>query len=420
MVELAKLLEPINGDPVRAQMGIIFHIVVAILVALVIGMYAVPLLTKTLNGPSSPVGAIGKNYDTLQGSRQSLKAYMAANNIDDSVSLTQFQVATANFGGIFTEARGLLNPWTGTVSPDAATMQVQAGARAIVFDIWPDPANMANPVVCAMVDTSQWWYQNWWRNTGGMTQGQGTYSNWQLLTRNKVDAGTMMQAAVTAAFNQSSPQSGDPFFLILHLHGAMSISYLNTLGSKLQTALQGRGLSTTYGQWQQQSKLCSAPISEFIGTGTSAGGFAYVIVIPDMSPGYNILPGINTYSGFTAALKGTTLGDLTNAVEQNPNTMYFTPGGIGPIAVQNQPNCLLGATTQLTLAQAGFCLVQPSIGGQATDNGTLFKDNSFQNCQQTGAQFVAANLFSQDSADGILQAWFDPKMFGTYSFKKGT
>lgn len=406
-------------EATKAQMGFIFHIAIAVLVVLLVALYAVPLLTKTLSAPAPPSGALGKNYDGQLANRQSLKAYMTANNIDDTTLMTNFQVATANFGGIYTEARGALNPWTGSVSPDAAAMQVHAGARAIVFDIWPDPANTANPVVCAMVDTSQWWFQNWWRNSGGMNKGQGTYSNWQMLTRNKVDAGTMMTAAINAAFDQNSPQNGDPFFLILHLHGAMTTAYLNTLGAKLLQALQGHGLGPSYGQWQQQTKLCSAPVSEFIGAGDAAGGLAYVIVIPDMSPGYNILPGVNTYSAFTTALKSTTLGDLTNAVEQNPNSMFFTPGNIGPIAVQNQPPCVSGGAP-ITLAQAGFCLVQPSIGGQATDNGTLFKDNSFQNCQQTGAQFVAVNLFSQDSADGVLQSWFDPKNFGTYSFRKGT
>ena len=417
---MAELIKPLDPSATAAPMAVLFHLVIAIAVVLLIAFYAIPYIKNTVVTPSPPVGAIGLNYDATYTQRQSLKSYMAANSIPDSTPIVQFQVATANFGGIFTETQGALSPWNGSVSPDAVQLQVEAGARAVIFDIWPDPANMANPVVCAMIDTSQWGIQNWWINKGGMSQGVGTYSNWQLLTRNKVDAGTMLTAAVKAAFNSQSPQSEDPFFIILRLHGAMNTAYLNTLGSKLQNALGGHAMGSTYQTWQQQKNLCSMPVSEMLGAG-GTGGFAYVIVLPDIpTNGYDVLPGVNTYSGFVNALKTTTLGELTNAVEQNLSTMLFTPGNTGPIAVANQPACTPGdSTAQITLAQAGFCVVQPSIGGQATDNGTLFKDNSFQNCQKTGAQFAAVNLFSHDSSDGILQAWFDPKLFGKYSFRKG-
>ena len=417
---MVELLKPLDSSITAAPMAVLFHLAVAIAVVLLVAVYAIPYIKNTVVTPSAPVGAIGMNYDAASSQRQSLKTYMTANNIPDTTPLLQFQIATANFGGVFTEKQGALSPWNGSVSPDAVQLQVEAGARAVIFDIWPDPANMANPVVCAMIDTSKWGIQNWWINTGGMSQGVGTYSNWQLLTRNKVDAGTMLTAAVKAAFNSQSPQSEDPFFIILRLHGAMNTAYLNTLGGKLQNALGGHALGSTYQTWQQQKNLCSMPVSEMLGAG-GTGGFAYVIVLPDIpSSGYDVLPGVNTYSGFVNALKTTTLGELTNAVEQNLSTMLFTPGNTGPIAVASQPACTPGdSTVQTTLAQTGFCVVQPSTGGQATDNGRLFSDNSFQNCQKTGAQFVAVNLFSPDSSDGILQAWFDPKLFGTYSFRKG-
>lgn len=419
MVDLTKPLDP---SVTSAPMAVLFHLVVAIAVVLLIVVYAIPYIKNTVVTPTAPVGGIGLNYDTLNAGRKSLSSYLSDNKIPDNTPLVQFQVATANFGGIFTEQQGALSPWNGTVSPDAVQLQVLAGARAVVFDIWPDPANMANPVVCAMIDTSQWSIQNWWRNKGGMSQGVGTYSNWQMLTRNKVDAQTMLTAAVQTAFSSQNQQKEDPFFLILRLHGAMNTTYLNTLGAKLQSALGGHAMGTTYQKWQQQRNLCNMPVSEVLGT-NGTGGFAYVIVLPDIpSSGYDVLPGVNSYSGFVTALQNTTLGELTNAVEQNLSTMFFTPGNIGPISIANQPPCLLqdgqGGAPPLTPAQAGFCIVQPSIGGQATDNGTLFKDNSFQNCQKSGAQFVAVNMFSPDSNDGVLTTWFNPKVFGTYSFLK--
>jgi hypothetical protein len=170
-----------------------------------------------------------------------------------------------------------------------------------------------------------------------------------------------------------------------------------------------------------QRMLCTAPYIDFAGK-------AFVIVIPDIQPGYNSLPNVNTYAGFLPLFLNTTLGEVTNAVEQQPNTIFFEPGSISTISAIGQPNCLLGsgspppqvAAPQISLAQAGFCLVQPSIGGQTTDNSALFSDNSYTNCIQSGAQFVAVNLFSHNTSDGPLTTFFDPAYFGKYSFKKGT
>lgn len=401
-------------------MGIVFHLGIAA-AALLIVIFVIVILTNTTKTPAAPTGANGLDYDALQGQRQSLKAYMAANNIADTTPMVQFQIATANFGGIFTENMGAFHPWLGTVSPDAVSLQVAAGARAVVFDIWPDPANPSSPVVCAMMDTNQWGMQSWWRNHGGLDKGVGRYSNWQMLTRNKVDAGTMLAAACKAAFaSTTGQQNNDPFFITLRLHGAMTIDYLNKLGNIVQQALGGHAMAATYGSAGQQKSLCSTPISEFIAPDTNAGGFGFVIVCPDVSPGYNLLPGVNTYSGFVTQLLQTTLGEVANMIEANPATVWFEPSNSGAIAQATQPNCVTGNTSLLTPAQAGFCVVQPSIGGQSTDNASLFKDASFQNCQQTGAQMVAVNLFSPVGNDATLNSWFSPSNFGTYSFKKGT
>lgn len=412
-------LEPLLGDANKAGMGIAFHFVIAAC-GIVIIIFAITTLTNTVKTPSSPAGAIGRDYDAMAPQRQSLAAYMSANNIPDTTPMVQFQIATANFGGIFTEQIGMTNPWIGTVSPDAARMQVAAGARAIVFDIWPDPAARETPVVCSMVDTNQWAIQNWWRNVWGLNRGVGRYSNWQMLTRNKVNAGTMISAACEAAFGTAnSQQNNDPFFLVLRLHGAMTPAYLNKLGDMVQKALAGHAMGSNYNTWGQQGQLCKIPVSEFTAPGGAAGGYGFVIVCPDVSPGYNLLPGVNTYAGFVSALQNTTLGQVTNAVEQNVGTLWFEPATIGPLNQATLPNCNTGNTTQLTPAQAGFCVVQPSIGGQRTDNGSLFKDASFQTCQQTGAQMVAVNLFSRDANDGVLGGWFTDQNFGKYSFKKG-
>jgi hypothetical protein len=134
------------------------------------------------------------------------------------------------------------------------------------------------------------------------------------------------------------------------------------------------------------------------------------------------------------------MGEITNAMEQGPNTMCFEPSSISAIPTAGTAACASimplvgpggeqkgalgpGGERQLvgpggTQNQTGFCIVQPSTGGQTTDNSVLFAQNSYTACLQSGAQFVAVNLFSSNTNDGPLTTFFDPKYFGKFSFMK--
>lgn len=390
--------------------SILFHLLLVFFVFAAIITLSV-YVGNTLRTPKPLTGWSDHDYDADQRNRASLTDYMSANNIPDNTPMVQFSVATANFGGIYTENIGPLSPYIGSVASEAARLQVEAGARAMVLDIWPDPANSRNPVVCSMMDLTEWGAQSSWLSWG-LNAGVGRYSNWQLLTRNTDSAIEIAATAVTAAFNSApGAQNADPFFLILKLHGAMTIDYLNTLGTGFQRAIGGRAMGPEWSKAANQSALCNAPVSAFMGK-------VFVIVIPDIQSGYNSLPNTNTYAGFTTQFLTTKMGEITNALEQTPNTIMFEPGTIGAISVPNQPNCVTGGGP-ISLAQAGFVLVQPTVGGQSTDNSALFSENSFTNCLQSGAQFVAVNLFSPTAADGPLMQYFDEAQFGKYSFKKG-
>jgi len=152
-----------------------------------------------------------------------------------------------------------------------------------------------------------------------------------------------------------------------------------------------------------------------------------VIVIPDISKDtttdFRILPNVISRADFLNALKGTILGELTNAVEQDTPIMYSPEGP--PSTSADQVTCVTGESSLITLARKGFCLVQPSIGGPQVDNVSLYasaKSGGFSGSQATGAQFVAMNLFSPDPSDGVLQAMIgNPNTnFGKYSFIKNT
>jgi hypothetical protein len=387
-----------------------FQFILSILVVIIISC-VIALIKNTTIAPVPPKGWASTDYEAIQNGRKSLQDYMSANNIDDKTPMNQFHVATAGFGGIFTEDIKLLNPWNGSASPDAARIQVEAGARAIVLDIWPDPANNKLPVVCCMTDATEWSAQNWWIGQG-LDKGAGRYSNWRHITRNRMPAADIINTALHAAFDgPTSKQNADPFFLILKLHGAMTPDFLNTLGDTVKAAIGEHSMSPEWNRTLNQKQLCSAPVREFMSK-------CFVMVIPDIQPGYNSLPNINTYASFIQPFLATRLGEVTNALEQQPNTIFFEPGSLTTISTINQPNCTLGGP-QLSLAQAGLTVIQPTTGGQSTDNATLYANTNLQQMVQSGAQFIAINYFSPNSGDGIISDYLNPANFGIYSFKKG-
>jgi hypothetical protein len=391
----------------EVYIGPILQIVTTGIIFVIMIVQAVYLGTTVIT-PWHANGAGGRNYDALQGSRRSLQEYCQTVGLDPNTApMVSLNVATANFGSIFTETQSLVNPWTGSVHCDAVRRQVEGGARAVILDIWPDPADSAHPVVCAMLDHREWSVQQWWRNNG-LAKGTSNYSNWNLLTRNKLPAGEVLTAAINAAFS-SSPgrQNTDPFFLIVNLHGAMTLTYLNTLGNIIQQSIQGYGMAVEWSHAQQQPKFYNAPISSFMNR-------VCVIVIPDIDINLNSLPGINTYAAFVPAFMSTKMGEVTNAIQNQPREIAFDVGSIGTISTPTKPNCPAGGPLK-TPAEAGFCVVQPTIGGSTNDNATAFAGSSWTNCLQSGAQFVGVNMFSSDA---VMEQFFDPAYFGTWSFKK--
>lgn len=402
------LIQPINGDPARAKvMGPIFMLVLAILVLLVI-IGTIRTLIATTSTPSPLTGWNGVNYAGSVASRIPMTNIPGFNTATPMVNYT---VATAAFGGIFTEPASSyfgvnVNPWLGTVATEAAQLQVEAGARAIVFDIWPNPADPAQPVVCAMVDTTAWAVQNWWVNAGNLNAGMtGNYSNWQRLTRNVVNALEMLSAATSAAFASNNPQKADPFFLILRLHGKMNKAYLDTVGAYVQAAVSGRAMGPEYVNMTYNS-YCQTPFSEFVSS-DSAGGKVCVIVSPDLTTGLR--------SDFIATYTGSALAQNTNLLDVNPQQLVFEPGSASMIPKTMVASCTNNGG-QIPLNQATFTVVLPSTGGKSTVNDDLYAGTGYQSCLATGAQFVAVNLFSPSSSDGPLSSFFQDDLFGKQSF----
>jgi hypothetical protein len=402
--EPAKLFQPFSGEAVTATRqwaSLAFHAVIA---AGIIGVliYLATYMSKIRSPPPPPPGPSGRDFNGLALTRKKIQDFATSKN--PAIDLTKtpmrsLQVTTASYGGIFTE-RG--DPYIGTVDPTALKLQIEGGARAVILDIWPDPENHRIPVVCAMMDVTQRRALNWWANRG-LDKGLGKYSNWQLATRNKVPAKTMFDNAIQTAFGAVGgsgaihPQDGDPFFLILRLHGAMTIDYLNTLGQQLLDAIGPHRMPSEWNRNANAAALATEPITTFLDK-------CFVIVSPDIQTGYNILPNVNTYEKFTEKFLGTsglgasatTLGEATNLLEQAPNTIFFTPNNSG-------------AATPLT--SKGFCVLQDSIGGTSTETPY----SNFQNYFGNGIQFVGFNMFDDKSIN-----FFTDSHFNIYSFKQAS
>ena len=403
-------IEVFQTDQFTKTVVIVMFAVIAIVIISVFS----GLLGNTRVTPGALKGWTTHDYDADQNTRGSLTDLIntGTSGITMDTPITQLSVATANYGGIFTEETSLLHPWNGHVDPEAVRLQIEAGARAVIFDIWPDPANSAIPVVCTMKDTNEWSSIGWWRGHG-LDKGVGQYSNWQTLTRNKVPATDMINMACTTAFGAMAPnaQTSDPFFLILRLHGAMTTDYLNYLGAAVKSALGSHRMETQWDAMKNQGTLCSSKVSDFLGRG-------FVIVSPDIQSGYNSLPNTNTWDSFATQFASTAMAEVTNVLESSPNSVFFGLGNLDGIASATKSSCATGGPAQ-TPAQAGFCVVQPTVGGTTADNDKQIGLSVFQKARQVGAQFVAANYFSSNTSDSVLGAVFDPAMFGKYSFKKG-
>ena len=370
------------------------HIIVGV-IALIIVIIMATLLGNTLNKGPQPV------INSVKSGRKTLSDYLTASRLPDSTPLSKFRVATANFGGIYTVQRPL-DPYSGWTCPEAVRDQVEAGARAIVFDIWPDPADNTTPIIAIMRDEDSDWYK-WWKNTGSMTKGVGSYSNWAILTRNKGNVKDIMTAAVNTAFSISE----DPFFIIINLHGAMTVDYLNTLGTNVSDAIGGRRLASEWHQGLNSTKFSTTPISAFMSK-------TIVIVNPDVQPTFDALPGIRTLDQFNVKLKTTSMGELANVIATTQRPVVAEPSNIDILTTQNQMNCSTSVSDpQQSIAETGLCVIQPTIGSSSVTNDDLFVPNNFDLCMASGAQFVAVNLFSADSVSALF---FEPKYFGLHSF----
>jgi hypothetical protein len=171
------------------------------------------------------------------GLRDYLKTLQAANVGANLMPLTNFYVSTVNATGVFFPAAD------GTISAEAARAAVLGGARAFVFDIWPDMKAGAN--------------------FGPVIQTVESGSMWRRISLNSLPFVSVLQALTREAFQSGRPGSEDPIFLYLRFRGKPRRSTYDGAAAALRTTLERYRLDPSYNGARGQDRLFASPITNF-------------------------------------------------------------------------------------------------------------------------------------------------------------
>lgn len=293
----------------------------------------------------------GNANPNRKGIREYLRALQASGVPDTHLSLTNFYVSTVNAGGLFFPAEN------GIVSPEAAKTAVLAGARAVVFDIWPDMTPGAQFGPCLQVVESG--------------------SLWRRISMNSLPFATVLKGLVQEAFEiDLRPGSSDPLILYLRFRGKPRTDTFNLTASAIAGILEPYRLDTSFNSCRGQSHIFSTPITEF---------FRKVILVSNTTANSSVL------------------GEYIN---------------IGPMDGIKQDwgvNDARGLSSDAIIEQKRK--VQQNLTWVAPlseDPATEANNWAFQPSMELGIQMCAMNFWNNNDN---LKAYMSPDMFGVQSFK---
>jgi len=156
---------------------------------------------------------------------------------EENLAFTNFYVSTVNATGIFFHAVN------GVVSIDAARLAVMGGARAFVFDLWPDfePGAEFSPIIQVVEADSLW------RRT----------------TLNALPFVNVLQALITEALQTTTnPGHQDPVILYLRFRGNPRASTFHHTAEALQSTILPYRLDSTFANCRGADRLFRVPIDQ--------------------------------------------------------------------------------------------------------------------------------------------------------------
>jgi hypothetical protein len=327
--ELVEIASSIAGsakalaDFIKASGGIQW-LFVAILMAFTIGLlvwyYRQTLKYETaVNiGRISRLDALAVSaYDGSVQGRTGIRAYLqylkAQGTPDTHLCLTNFYVSTVNAAGLFFPAED------GIASPLAISSAVNGGARAFIFELWPDltPGGNFAPII-QIVDKG---------------------SLWRRISMNSMPLADAMRQLVQQCFEVTpNPGSEDPVIVFLRFRGKPRSSTFTEAARALQSTIEPYRLDSTYYNCRSQETMYSTPMTAL---------FKKVIVMSNTRAAGNLLSeyinigprdGIKTEWSAGAA-KGLSADARNTAVARiQQNLCLASPFAEDPLAADNSAN----------------------------------------------------------------------------------
>lgn len=184
-------------------------------------------LTKQGDKYSNPQGRVG-----IRTYLQNLKTSGVP---DTHLCFTNFYYSTVNASSCFLPAVDAV------VTPTALKVAYDGGARAFVFDLWPDMTPGANfAPVLQIVEAG---------------------SNWRRISMNALPLASCLQILIQTAYQVgSNPGSEDPLILYLRFRGVPRKSTYTATAQALQATIEPYRLDTTFYNCRGQDDLFKTPI----------------------------------------------------------------------------------------------------------------------------------------------------------------
>jgi len=347
-------------------MGIIVFIGILVLVIIGVILYVKVMRNQPSDENLAALVKIGvtdaEPYAQQMTKRKGLSDYLLdkiGSTSADQLALSNFHIMTANLGGFF-------SPVTNAAfCKEAIQYVIQAGARCIVFDIWPNlnkGAKMGPILAVRKNDDSSELY------------GSAYYT---------LDLVTAFTEVRKWAFEDSAnPGNQDPMFLFLRFRGTyLTANTLTGTANAISQALEQYRLPFNYSS-TTNNPLFTTPIN--------ADVLRRKIIILSNQTG--VFHGVKTL--FTEYVNSADFKDSIVTPSQM-HTIITNPATLANLDK---------ATTTKLMA----CAPLPEDTDKSESNAWEWKQ-----AQNAGIQFCGLNLWVHD--DG-LNAYLDPGMFGTYSF----
>ena len=284
------------------------------------------------------------------GIRQYLQQLKAAGVPDNHLCLTNFYISTVNAAGIYYPIVD------GVASPLAIRAAVDGGARAFVFDLWPDltPGASYAPVV-QIVESG---------------------SLWRRVSLNAIPFVTILKTLVQQCYEISpNPGREDPIILYLRFRGKPRQQTFTAAAQALQSTIESYRLSNAYNNCRSQDSVFSTPMVSL---------FRKIIVMSNLRANGNIL------------------SDYINVGPKDGIKMEWATNDAKGLTVN-------GKADAIRKIQQNLSIVAPlSEDAAASDN-----KYDYQQSLDVGIHMVAMNFWNNNDK---LKAYMDPKMFGKASY----